>query len=112
MDPTVPRSAPGKRHDWLTTDLLPDCAGYDSATQAAKGARIPARKPGFSTFKRECGRETDSPLEGDGFELPVPGCWGPIRFAADSLPQGTGPARCVSRACFPVPRFSLQRMRW
>jgi hypothetical protein len=22
----------------LTTDLLPDCAGYDSATQAAKGA--------------------------------------------------------------------------
>ena len=73
MDPTVPRSAPGKRHDWLTTDLLPDCAGYDSATQAAKGARIPARKPGFSTFKRECGRETDSPLEGDGFEPSVPG---------------------------------------
>ena len=93
MDPTVPRSAPGKRHDWLTTDLLPDCAGYDSATQAAKGARIPARKPGFSTFKRECGRETDSPLEGDGFELPVPGCWGPpasllIRCYTERIPRG------------------------
>src|SRR6202043_375855 len=32
----------------------------------------PARKAGFSTFENDCGRETDCPLEGDGFELPVP----------------------------------------
>src|SRR3984893_19310730 len=33
----------------------------------------PARKAGFSTFESGCGRETDCLLEGDGFELPVPG---------------------------------------
>src|SRR4029077_3201309 len=33
----------------------------------------PRGKPGFWTFESGCGRETDSPLEGDGFELSVPG---------------------------------------
>src|SRR5207253_752116 len=33
----------------------------------------PRGKPGFSTREGSSGRETDSPLEGDGFELPVPG---------------------------------------
>jgi hypothetical protein len=28
----------------------------------------PARKAGFSTFENDCGRETDSLLEGDGFD--------------------------------------------
>jgi len=35
-------------------------------------AHSPAAKPGFSTLEGSSGRETDSPLEGDGFE-PV---WG------------------------------------
>src|SRR5260370_10948753 len=33
----------------------------------------PRGKPGFSTCEREFGRETDSPLERDGFEPSVPG---------------------------------------
>jgi hypothetical protein len=32
----------------------------------------PRGKPGFSTLERGCGRETDSLLEGDGFEPSVP----------------------------------------
>ena len=32
----------------------------------------PARKAGFSTFEKDCGRETDCLLEGDGFEPSVP----------------------------------------
>jgi hypothetical protein len=32
----------------------------------------PRGKPGFSTLDSSSGRETDCPLEGDGFELPVP----------------------------------------
>ena len=32
----------------------------------------PRGKPGFSTLSSGCGRETDCPLEGDGFELSVP----------------------------------------
>jgi hypothetical protein len=32
----------------------------------------PRGKPGFSTYEGGFGRETDSPLEGDGFEPSVP----------------------------------------
>jgi len=32
----------------------------------------PRGKPGFSTLESSSGRETDSPLEQEGFELPVP----------------------------------------
>src|SRR4029077_4449589 len=32
----------------------------------------PRGKPGFWTFESGCGRETDFPLEGDGFEPSVP----------------------------------------
>jgi hypothetical protein len=32
----------------------------------------PAGKPDFSTYESGCGRETDSPLEGEGFEPSVP----------------------------------------
>src|SRR5271169_4447705 len=32
----------------------------------------PREKPGFSTWEGEIPRDTDSPLEGDGFELSVP----------------------------------------
>jgi hypothetical protein len=32
----------------------------------------PREKPGFSTREGEIPRDTDSPLEGNGFELPVP----------------------------------------
>ena len=49
----------------------------------------PRGKPGFSTFESGCGRETDSPLEGDGFEPSVPakffGC--PVDPPAIHLPQ-------------------------
>jgi len=36
------------------------------------GRAHPRGKPGFSTLETGCGRETDSPLEGDGFEPSVP----------------------------------------
>src|SRR5215813_10359344 len=32
----------------------------------------PREKPGFSTYESDLGRETDSPLEGNGFEPSVP----------------------------------------
>ena len=38
----------------------------------------PRGKPGFSTFESGCGRETDSLLEGDGFEPSVPGAREPV----------------------------------
>src|SRR6267143_6106859 len=38
--------------------------------QASRGH--PRGKPGFSTFESGYGRETDSPLEGTGFEPSVP----------------------------------------
>src|SRR5438128_4816473 len=44
-----------------------------SADLVAKPAPAhPRGKPGFSTFESGCGRETDSPLEGAGFEPSVP----------------------------------------
>jgi hypothetical protein len=36
------------------------------------GRAHPLGKPGFSTYESGCGRETDCPLEGDGFEPSVP----------------------------------------
>jgi hypothetical protein len=44
-----------------------------SADLVATRARAhPRGKPGFSTFEGGCGRETDSLLEGAGFEPSVP----------------------------------------
>jgi hypothetical protein len=40
-------------------------------------------KPGFSTYETGCGRETDSLLEGDGFEPSVPGAKEPV-FGGES----------------------------
>ena len=83
----------GDRGTWLS---------QNRETLIVHRAQIPfAREmPGlivFSDGQRARDRKfADSPLEGDGFELPVPGCWGPIRFAADSLLHGTGPARCAA----------------
>jgi hypothetical protein len=42
------------------------------ASLSTRSPSQPRGKPGFSTLETGCGRETDSPLEGDGFELPVP----------------------------------------
>src|SRR6202040_2593393 len=66
----------------------------------------PARKAGFSTFENDCGREPDCLLEGDGFELPVPGALGKAERARRrkitdplssflSLPYGYPATACV-----------------
>src|SRR5262249_25050962 len=44
----------------------------------------PREKPGFSTYESDLGRETDSPLEGTGFEPSVP----LVRKALLGLPIG------------------------
>ena len=43
---------------------------YRPGRQVGPAPRAESR--GFSTFETGCARETDSPLEGDGFELLVP----------------------------------------
>jgi hypothetical protein len=57
----------------------------------------PLRKPGFSTFENGCGIETDSPLEGDGFEPSVPGTKEPVFVAEGELRDRTGAAK---KGCF------------
>jgi hypothetical protein len=43
-----------------------------SADRAARAGRKPARKAEVLAHEDKVPRETDSPLEGDGFELSVP----------------------------------------
>src|SRR5215471_1260065 len=52
--------------------MLPSPARL-SRPRTPQTARTPAETPGFSTSGGETRRDTDCPLEGDGFELPVPG---------------------------------------
>src|SRR6202023_1990364 len=77
-------------------------------TRRQATARSRAEKPGFSTLESSSGRETDSPLEGTGFEPSVPlevltvgivpcRLRGPFhaslpktKFAADSALEGDG----------------------
>src|SRR3984893_7250388 len=47
-------------------------------------------KPGFPTLESSSGRETDSPLEGDGFELSVPGRGIRPFGSSPHWPGGTG----------------------
>src|SRR6202047_2531953 len=47
--------------------------GASLLTPSSNQLPRPARKAGFSTFESRSGRETDCLLEGDGFELSVPG---------------------------------------
>src|SRR6202011_6311779 len=46
--------------------------GASLLTPSSNQLPRPARKAGFSTFESRSGRETDSPLEGSGFEPSVP----------------------------------------
>ena len=57
-------------------------------------------KPGFSTFESRCGRETDSLLEGDGFELPI------LRIIMPAVRCGRG---CRARFRRPVRAGSADR---
>ena len=59
-----------------------------SADRAENAARKPARKPGFLTHEDKVPRETDSPLEGAGFEPSVPR-ESPV--LSGSSPSGRGP---------------------
>src|ERR1700737_2755729 len=60
----------------------------------------PRGKAGFSTFKSGCGRETDCLLEGDGFELPVPGCGVALPFGERSNYKVAQEAVSKSRLSF------------
>src|SRR5580700_7022069 len=51
-------------------DLETPCASL--STQAPSRPPTAARKAQVLGLRKRSGRETDSPLEGDGFELPVP----------------------------------------
>jgi len=57
----------------------------------------PSGKPGFLSYESGCGRETDSPLEGDGFEPSVPGTKEPVFVAGSELRDQTGTAK---KGCF------------
>src|SRR5215468_9060408 len=65
-----------------------------SADLGAHSSRAhPREKPGFSTYESDLGRETDSPLEGDGFELPVPVRQAKLTW---SCRRKTGPGKAVA----------------
>jgi hypothetical protein len=62
---------------WSGRDKPTDWRAMESPARLCRPGRQaslahPRGKPGFSTLSSGCGRETDCPLEGDGFELPVP----------------------------------------
>jgi hypothetical protein len=81
-------ASPSHTAGWLDIEI--PCASLP--TRSPNQSRIPG-KPGFSTFECGCGRETDSPLEGDGFEL-VWGfsCQAVVLGCADSFLFGAGKA--------------------
>src|SRR5262249_568331 len=60
------------------TEILPPAAEVSKQSArlcrpSRQASRVhPPGKPGFWTFESGCGRETDSLLEGDGFEPSVP----------------------------------------
>ncbi len=66
------------RLEYGPTEILPQVGALSKHTErlcrpGRQASRAhPRGKPGFSTFESGCGRETDSPLEGDGFEPSVP----------------------------------------
>src|SRR6267143_1772088 len=63
----------------------------------------PRGKPGFWTFESGCGRETDSLLEGRGFELPVP----PTRVSSVLAPCPRSGRRTRAYISAQELRFSL-----
>jgi hypothetical protein len=64
--------------EYGATEILPPVGAIlKHPARLCRPGRQPSRaqprgKPGFSTLESSSGRETDSPLEGDGFELQVP----------------------------------------
>jgi hypothetical protein len=62
---------------WSGRDKPTDWRAMESPARLCRPGRQaslahPRGKPGFSTLSSGCGRETDCPQEGGGFELPVP----------------------------------------
>jgi hypothetical protein len=62
---------------WPDRDIAAGCCGIETIcaslpTQSPASRAHPRGKPGFSTYDSGLGRETDSPLERDGFEPSVP----------------------------------------
>ena len=62
---------------WSGRDKPTDWRAMESPARLCRPGRQaslahPRGKPGFSTLSSGCGRETDCPLEGNGFELSVP----------------------------------------
>jgi hypothetical protein len=62
---------------WPGRDIVAGWREMESSARLCRPDRQAVRahprgKPGFSTFESGCGRETDSPLEGAGFEPSVP----------------------------------------
>jgi hypothetical protein len=72
--------------------------------QASRGH--PRGKPGFSTFESGYGRETDSPLEGTGFEPSVPLAG---RGRSGLSCKGHRYAACLDRACNTVMTVAMTR---
>ena len=74
--PLFDREIEAARSFGVTVTLAPvhDDAGIEEAIAAQASRAQPRGKPGFSTPESSSGRETDSPLEGAGFEPSVPGC--------------------------------------
>jgi hypothetical protein len=71
-----------------------------SAAVSAARCPHPRGKPGFSTFVRACGRETDCPLEEDVFEPSVPRRTGrSIRVGSSGVPSGARVNREICRRC-------------
>jgi len=98
---------------WRDRDIAADSRYLETPcasllTRSPSHRAQPRRKPGFSTLDSSSGRETDSPLEGAGFEPSVPlevltvgivpcRLRGPFhaslpktKFAADSALEGDG----------------------
>ena len=74
-------SRPHQRHCgtgiWPDRDIVTGWRGIETAcgslpTWSRSQPRTPAQKAGVLDLRKPCGRETDSPLERDGFELSVP----------------------------------------
>jgi len=62
---------------WPDRDIAAGCRGIETPyaslpTPSPSQPHTPARKAGFLHHESRFGRETDSPLEGDGFEPSVP----------------------------------------
>ena len=77
-----------------------------SDLRSQRDAGASGGKPGFSTLERGCGRETDSLLEGEGFEPSVP----PVR--GKQFRRGPSPTReRLSKSRAPLLKYPHRVLR-